>query len=258
MRLATMLVLLGSLGVGLVGCGGSSLSEKDACDQAMAATCNRTFVCDGAAGLTSMGFASEAECTTAMQAENCTNLSCGTGETYHPDQAKACVDALKSQACTARDTEPTACALVCAAGGSGFGGTGGSGGGVGGGGTSGYAGVGGGGAMVGGGGAGGSVANGTGGLSAQDACKQVMSGICARTFACAGLAGLTALGYASVADCTSSEQASNCATAAQAGCSGGQTYNPTQGKACVDAVAVWSCTDLTTGTTPASCDLVCI
>ena len=65
------------------------------------------------------------------------------------------------------------------------------------------------------------------------------------------------MGYTSVATCTSDMQASSCATPAQAGCDPGQTYHADQAQACVNAVTVWSCTDMASGTTPASCDLVC-
>jgi hypothetical protein len=81
--------------------------------------------------------------------------------------------------------------------------------------------------------------------------------MCPRILACAGQAGLTAMGYTSVAQCTSGMQASNCATPAAAGCDPGQTYHADQAQACVNAVPVWSCTDMTAGTNPAPCDLVC-
>lgn len=238
MRLIPVLTLVGSLGLALVGCGGGSLSEKDACNQAMAAICNRTFVCPGAAGLSSLGYATEADCTAGLEASRCANYSCAAGETYHPDQAQACVDNLKQQACSDLGTMPAACDLACSA--SGATGGGGTGGGTGGG----------------SGGTGGGSA--TQQLSAQDACKQAEAGRCNRTFACLGQTGLTALGgYTSVAACTSDEQAQNCSTPAQAGCSSGKTYHPDQGKACVDAVAAWSCTDLASDTMPAVCGLVC-
>ena len=165
---------------------------------------------------------------------------------------------------------------MCSAGGSGSGGAiGGSGGASGGGGgfTSGTGGtiggtggaVGGSGGVLGGsggaiggtGGAGGSTGTGTGGLAAQQACMQVQAGICTRLFACAGQAGLTGMGYTSVSACTSGEQVANCATPEQASCDVGMTYHPDQGKACVDAVNVWSCADMASNTTPAACDLIC-
>jgi hypothetical protein len=241
----SVLGLLGFLGTGLMGCGGSALTPLDACTQAMAAMCERSSACGGTAALNTLGgYTSVSDCTKGMQATNCaaSNLGCSTGEAFKPDQAQKCIDSLRSQACTdvSDGVEPVACSLVCVSGGTG--GTGGGGGG-GTGGTS-------------GGGTGGTN-GGTGTLSAQDACKQVMAALCERTSTCAGSTGLSALGYTSVSSCTTGMQSLDCATPAQAGCSTGQTYHADQAKKCVDSMVAQSCSDFTAGTTPAVCDLVC-
>ncbi len=229
--------LLGLLGTGLMGCGGSSLSPLEACNQAMAAVCERSSACGGAAALSSMGYASVDDCTKGMQAANCaaSQLTCATGEAFQSNQAQKCVDDLRNQSCTdvSNGVEPAACALVC--GPAGAGGTGGQGGGGGSGGTGG----------------------GTGTISAQDACKQVIAALCERTSTCVGADGLTALGYTSVSSCTTGMQNESCATPADAGCSAGETYHADQAQACVDGMVSLSCANYLAGTTPDACTLVC-
>ncbi len=274
----------GGIGGSIGGGGGSigGLSQVDACLQGVAAMCNWAYGCQGASGLANLGYSSLADCLAQGQATCSTDGTCATGEIYHPEQAQPCINAIKIMACSSSITPPS-CTLMCTASGSGSGGAmGGTGGASGGGGgftsssggtivgTGGAVGgsggvVGGSGGVIGGsggtiGGTGGTVvgtSTGTGGLSAQQACMQVQSGICARLFACSGQVGLTGMGYASVAACTSGEQAANCATPEQAGCSAGMTYHPDQGKMCVDAVNVWSCADMASNTMPAACDLIC-
>jgi hypothetical protein len=222
MRFVTMLALIGSLGTGLVGCGGG-LSEKDACNQAMAAMCERRFACEGATGLATMGsYATAADCTAGMQAMNCNPASCDPGETYHSDQAKTCVDALKNQACSTLDTAPASCNSVCSSSGSGTAGAGGG--------------------MAGAGGIGGTGGAGAGGLSEVDACKQGTAAICSWSFNCQGLNGLTDLGYSSVAECTTGMQA-NCNTSA---CDPGQTYHPEQAPVCLAALKSMACSSTLT------------
>jgi hypothetical protein len=233
---------LGLMVSGLMGCGGSSLSAQDACNQAMAATCEKANACGGAAALAAMGnFTSVADCTKGLQADTCipSNLTCDVGETFKPDQAQKCVDGIKSSSCTdfTNNVMPAACDLACSPGG----GTGGSGG------------TGGGGGFGGSGGTGGSA----GGPTAQVACNQVMAALCNRTSACAGSAGLTALGYTSIAACTTGMQAESCATPAAAACDSTEVYYPDQAQQCVDGMVALSCANYTAGTFPAACDLVC-
>lgn len=238
----SVFAVLGFLSAGLPSCGGDDLSPQEACNQAMAAICERANTCGGTTW-SEMGFSSVAECTTGMQALNCSNpaeIACDPGETFQQAQAKKCISDLKGQACTALDSMPPACDLVCAAGG----GAGGSGaGGIG---------------LPGNGGAGGAGGGGGGGgLTAQEACRQVMAAMCERISACYGAEGLTALGYTSVAACTTGMQAEACATPADADCDTGKTYHPDQAQKCVNGMVSLSCADYGTGTMPAACDLVC-
>jgi hypothetical protein len=124
--------------VGLAGCGGGGggSAQKQACDQTMAATCDRAFTCGGATW-SDMGFSSVAECTKAMQTAICASVACGAGETYHADQAQKCLDETKAQSCAdvSSGVVPGACDQVCSSGGGTGGGGGGGGSGGGGGGT---------------------------------------------------------------------------------------------------------------------------
>jgi len=236
----SVFVVLGVLSAGLPSCGGGDLSPQEACNQAMAAMCERANTCGGTAW-SDMGFSSVAECATGMQTVNCSNssdIACDPGETFQQSQAKKCISDLKSQACTDLANMPPACGLVCAAGG----GAGGSGaGGIG---------------VPGNGGAGGAGGGGAG-PTAQEACRQVMAALCERTSACYGADGLTAWGFTSVAACTTGLQAESCATPADAACDTGLTYHPDQAQKCVNGMVSWSCADYAAGTMPAACGLVC-
>lgn len=232
---------LGLLVSGLSSCGGSGPSPQEACKQAMAAVCERAHSCGGTAW-SNMGSSSVAECTTEMQALNCSDpadYACDPGETFQEAQVPKCIDALKIQACTDLANMPTACDLVCRAGGGiiGGGGTGGAGG------------------AGGSGGAGGGSST-TSGSSARDACNQTMAIMCERTSACFGSAGLSELGYGSVAACTTGMQ-TDCATLPASGCDSGQTYYPDQAPKCIAELKSISCTDFTEGNLPTACDLMC-
>jgi hypothetical protein len=111
----------------------------------VAATCEKNFACGGAQALLDMGgYGSVADCTKAMQAQDCANPTCPAGKTYHPDQVQKCTDETKAQSCADFASNPPAsCMEVCTAagvtpgsGGSAIGAGGSQGGGSGGGGTS--------------------------------------------------------------------------------------------------------------------------
>jgi hypothetical protein len=216
----SLCLFLGLLTPGLLTCGGSSLTMQETCNQAMAAMCDRASAC----GINS--YSSVAECTTAMQTANCsdpTALTCPAGTVFSSTQAQKCIDEQKAQSCTdlANDVMPTACGLVCAV--SNTGGSGGAG----------------------------------GTLAIQDACKQVMAIMCERTSTCVGASGLSALGYTSVASCTSGMQADACGTPQQAACDPGMTYYPDQAQQCINSLSTLACTDFTNDVYPPACDLVC-
>ncbi len=223
------LLALGLLVIGSLHCDGSSLTPQDTCNQVMAAMCQRLSDC-GQLGTTSV-----ADCTKAMQGNNCTSAAiaqaCPAGSKFQPSEAQRCIDEQKSQSCTDLDNgvEPSACTQVCTAGG----GTGGTG----------------------GGGTGGSTIPGT--LGALDACKQMMVIMCQKTFTCQGASGLGALGYTSVDSCTTGMQAKECADVTQTSCGGGLTFYPDQGKTCLSGLPSLSCTDLSNSNLPSSCSLMC-
>lgn len=232
MRRISFPVTSGLLVAGFLACGGSSLTPQETCNQVMAAMCQRMSDC-GELGTTSV-----ADCTKAMQAGNCTNasisLACPSGTTFHASQAQKCIDEQKSQTCAdlANGLEPNACTLVCTAGGTGGTGGGGNGGSGGSGGTSGT-------------------------LNALDACKETMAFMCQKTSTCYGATGLSALGFSSVAACTTDMQADGCAEVTQTACDGGRAYHADQGKACLAALPSISCADFSDGTFPSACDLMC-
>jgi hypothetical protein len=101
------------------GGGGSNASHQQICNQTMAARCEKASACGG---LADMGYTSVAECTQALQKENCAvqaELNCPSGKTYHADQAQKCVDDTKAQSCAdfTNGDPPLACSQVCTAGG---------------------------------------------------------------------------------------------------------------------------------------------
>jgi|GEM_PF-3086352 len=216
-NLSTFL-LLGLLTTGLLTCGGSSLTPTETCNQVMAAMCDRLSAC-GMIGSTTV-----ADCTTSMQANNCSNpadIACPSGYVFSSAQAQKCVDEQKAQSCTdlGNDVMPTACGLVCTVSNTG-GGTGGN-------------------------------------LPIQDACKQVMAIMCERTSTCLGASGLSALGYTTVASCTAEMQAEACGTPQQAACDTGTTYYPDQARNCISGLGTLTCADFTNDNYPPSCGLVC-
>jgi hypothetical protein len=232
---------LGLFAAGSLDCDGSSLTPQETCNQVMAAVCQKMSECG------QLGGVSVADCTKAMQANNCSSAaiarSCPAGSKFQANEAQKCIDEQKSQSCTdlANGVEPSACALVCTAGG--------------GGGASGGGGTGGGGGAGGMGGGGGGSTTSPGG--ALDACKQTMAIMCQKTSTCLGAAGLSALGYTSVDSCTTGTQATVCADVTQTSCAGGETYYPDQARTCLSALPSLSCTDFSNNKFPSACDLMC-
>jgi hypothetical protein len=115
MRVISMLALMGLVGAGACGGGsGNGLAAKDACKQNAAAFCERLLRCEGANGLSAMGYVSVVDCTEHVQASSCTGGSdiCSTGQTYNADKAQSCVNAVKDLACSS-ETSPPVCAEVC-------------------------------------------------------------------------------------------------------------------------------------------------
>ena len=96
---------------------------------------------------------------------------------------------------------------------------------------------------------------GGGGLSETDACKQYFAVFCNMTSTCSGTAGLSALGYTSLAECTTSEQAACVSTPT---CKSNEVYHSDNAQTCIDQTKAQGCTDFTNNVTPPSCDLVCM
>ncbi len=93
---------------------GGGLTAHEACKQNIAAHCERTLRCKGEIWLTAIGYSSVEDCATQVAAEACTALSgfCPADQTYHPDKAQLCVDAVKNLECST-ETPPAVCEEVC-------------------------------------------------------------------------------------------------------------------------------------------------
>jgi len=118
------------IGVAAAGCGGGSgdgESPRAACEDLFSALCERFYACLTPAELTMAGLPpDESACESQMQAaKGCANQTtanaCTGNETYHPDQANACVTQVAGLTCgQLRDTsqnldaDAPACGKVCA------------------------------------------------------------------------------------------------------------------------------------------------
>jgi hypothetical protein len=112
---------------GAGGGGVFGLAAVAACNDAVAAICERSFYCGGAPALAKLGYASLAACTAGMQTTNCAaRAPCGPGATFDADQAKRCSDDIRTEPCVDfnNGVDPVACSLVCSGGGGGIGGYG--------------------------------------------------------------------------------------------------------------------------------------
>ncbi|HVP61559.1 MAG TPA: hypothetical protein VMT11_13425 [Myxococcaceae bacterium] len=85
------------------------------------------------------------------------------------------------------------------------------------------------------------------------ACKSVFSTVCNKLFQCnpSGAAQI----YGSASACASN-LSSGC-TATNASCPSGTSYNAGNASTCINDYSNESCTDVTGGVTPASCNKVC-
>jgi hypothetical protein len=94
--------------------GSANLTVREACNQTIAAFCERSFACGQSL---STQYASVAACTTTLQSTNCaqSQVLCGPGRIYHADQARICVDDLRVESCSdmGKGLTPPACNLVC-------------------------------------------------------------------------------------------------------------------------------------------------
>jgi uncharacterized membrane protein YgcG len=242
MRQLSTLAILGFLAAG--SCSKSDgLAAKDACKQGVVATCERILRCDGANGLADLGYASVDDCTVHMQAQTCAGTAsdvCGPGETYHADAAQSCLNAMKDLACTS-NSQPAVCEAVCTGptSSSGGGRSGSSGGGT-----------------AGSSGSGATGSSGSGATTAlQDACKNLVSVVCEKAFACGPTSKLAVALMAesgSQDECTSVLQ-DNCAQDTE--CPSGEIFQSANARQCAKAFEALPCANL--DDTPPVCEQVC-
>ncbi len=114
------------LGVGLIGCSGSAGTSSDASagswgGRFAAAMCARIFGCCSSSEATQLGYASEAQCASALGSQEQTSLNqvLSTGMVrYDGAAALACVDDIAAASCAAlfsnlgRPTAPPSCSRV--------------------------------------------------------------------------------------------------------------------------------------------------
>jgi hypothetical protein len=115
MRRTMMIAILGLLGMGFVGCGGSDPTEQDTCKQAVGIACQRLNSCLGATF--SLLYSSVADCTTKMEADySCATKTCTAPQKFVPANGRACINAITTVTCTELEAgQPAACAdsLMC-------------------------------------------------------------------------------------------------------------------------------------------------
>jgi hypothetical protein len=98
--------------------GTGTMDAVTECKALYAAECMQAFKCFTADQLAQAGIgATEAECEANLTDCSADTASCSAGETYHGDQAAACVSAVAAQSCAdfTADTPvtPAACETVC-------------------------------------------------------------------------------------------------------------------------------------------------
>jgi hypothetical protein len=114
-----IVVMLGTLALG---CGSSTSSNggnpQAVCMQGTQAVCNKVYDCAEGEPLRAFLGATKADCISGLNASSCaTATGCDTGETYHADQAQACLTAFNAITCAqlsdASAISPPACDMVC-------------------------------------------------------------------------------------------------------------------------------------------------
>ena len=109
------------LGFMLGSCGSSSGggNSQALCMEASQALCDKVYDCAEGEPLRQFFGATKAECLTSLNAD-CASMPCETGETYHGDQAQACVNAFKAITCAQLSdpaaVAPASCEMVCTGG----------------------------------------------------------------------------------------------------------------------------------------------
>lgn len=202
------------LGVMLSSCSsGQALSEVDACKQVAATACEKVNTCEGAAALSSYGYASLAECVTRKEAD-CAVVSpiCDSVGTYNPGSAESCIRSYSTESCADYDdlVTPTACYLMCES---------------------------------------------SAGVTWSAFCEHESQLFCKKVESCQGAAGLTSVGYASLAACVDAERA---ACSDPLPCRGLATYSPDWAMLCLSETRELACADFVNDTLPSTCESVCL
>jgi hypothetical protein len=129
MRRVFTLAILGLLGA--AACDDGDISYQDACKEMAAAVCDKAFNCgsDSPVAFYTSQYESQAKCTSEEKAVcTTTDTGCDSGETYHADKAKQCVDGFTALSCSELEGDfPAGCSEVCTSSSSGSGGSGGAG-----------------------------------------------------------------------------------------------------------------------------------
>jgi len=91
-------LVLGTFALSCGGGGGGTLTQAEACPQIAQAACDKIYSCSDATLLLAQALLmTKANCVATVQ-PTCPSM-CPTGQTYHGDKAKACVDAAKGASC---------------------------------------------------------------------------------------------------------------------------------------------------------------
>jgi hypothetical protein len=111
-------MLFGSLALSCGSSNGSGGDPQAVCKEGTQALCDKIYDCAEGEPLRAFFGATKAECVSSLNAQGCsTATGCDTGETYHADQAQACLNAFKALQCSALSdpnaASPPACDMVC-------------------------------------------------------------------------------------------------------------------------------------------------
>jgi len=110
-----MMAILGVLGMGFVGCGGSDPTEQDICKQAVGIACQKLNSCLGATF--KLLYSSVADCATKMEADQaCATRACTAPQKFVLAKGQACISTLNAITCAEIEAgQPAACAdaLMC-------------------------------------------------------------------------------------------------------------------------------------------------
>lgn len=102
-------LVAGLLALMVGGCGSSSGggNAQALCREGTQAVCDKVYDCAEGEPLRQFLGATKADCAAGLNTERCGSATgCEPGQTYHADQAQACLDAIKAVTCS-QLTSPT-------------------------------------------------------------------------------------------------------------------------------------------------------